>query len=145
MLVNNNNNNNYSSSNNSNDMLVTSNIDKKENLIMSNGGKTDLENTQPCVGGELAGHIKEAERSRGGEEARFGEGEDLRKETGPRVKSGLMVGALGGGEEKFEFNLCVSLVLLLWSVCGLADFSKVLKTLGTLGMSYIFGMNICEQ
>ena len=32
----------------------SSNIDKKENLIRSNGGKTDLENTQPYVGGELA-------------------------------------------------------------------------------------------
>ena len=34
-----------------------------------------------------------------------------------------------GGDEKSEFHLWVSLVFLLWSVAGLAAYSKVLKIL----------------
>ena len=115
--------------------------------MVSNGGNppTDLKNTEPASV-EL-GQIQKVEQERvqvgglGGDEKQqqqqchhvvnkqIQDGEVSQKEIGQRVSAGLVVGALGGGDEKSEFHLWVSLVLLLWTVCGLAAYSKVLKIL----------------
>ena len=111
--------------------MLPSNFHNKDKQIILNGGKapTNVKNTQPYAGGRPAILVEELKRGQGGgEEARSGEGGDARKET-KEGRAELVLGALVGGDEKSEFHLWVALVLLLWSVCGLAAYSKVLKIL----------------
>ena len=135
--------------NNNNNKNVYSFIDDNNNSIIQNGytNYNHKENSREVSNIELTntadqGHTEGINRE---EKAKFKIHEDPKKEITSREnilaksrmdenpqKDGIPKEdkvALMGGDKDSEFHLWVALVLLMWSLCGIAAYSKVLKIL----------------
>ena len=134
--------------NNNNNTLYTFSDDNNNSIIQN--GYTNYnykENSRAVSNIELTntadqGHTEGINRE---EKAKFKIHEDPKKEITSREnifaksrmdensqKDGTPkedMAALMGGDKDSEFHLWVALVLLMWSLCGIAAYSKVLKIL----------------
>ena len=126
-------------SNNNNKNFYTF-IDDNNNSIIQNDytNYNHKENSRAVSNIELTntadqGHTEGINRE---EKANFKIHEHPKKENTSREKSRMDeapqkedMAALMGGDKDSEFHLWVALVLLMWSLCGIAAYSKVLKIL----------------